>query len=181
MALLTFLVVTAVAVARLGNLFAAVMLFGIYSLLSAALFVVLHAVDVAFTEAAVGAGVSTILMLGTLALTSARQEPRRDRHRRAPLALLVAVITGLTLAWGIGDRPPFGDSRAPANLHVAPQYIHEAPVRTGVPNMVTAVLASYRGYDTLGETTVIFAAGIGVLALLGRRRTDGAAEPAERG
>ena len=57
----------ALAASRQRNLFAAVMLFGIYSLLSAALFVTLEAVDVAFTEAAVGAGISTILMLATLA------------------------------------------------------------------------------------------------------------------
>ncbi len=55
--LLLFLAVTAIAVVRLRSLFAVVMLFGIYSLLSASIFVVLDAVDVAFTEAAVGAGI----------------------------------------------------------------------------------------------------------------------------
>ena len=38
-----------------------------------------------------------------------------------------------------------------------------------MPNLVTAVLASYRGFDTLGEVTVVLTAGIGVLLLLGRR------------
>ena len=60
--------------------------------------------------------------------------------------------------------------RAPVHRHVAPRYIEESPKEIGIPNMVTAVLASYRGYDTLGETTVIFTAGIAVLALLGMRR-----------
>ena len=59
---------TALAIVRLRNLFAAVMLSGIYSLLSAGLYVALDAVDVAFTEAAVGAGIATVLMLGTLAI-----------------------------------------------------------------------------------------------------------------
>ncbi|MDA2912191.1 DUF4040 domain-containing protein, partial [Nitrospiraceae bacterium AH_259_D15_M11_P09] len=68
--LLGFLAVTAFGILRLRNLFAVAMLAGIYSLLSAGLFVVLDAVDVAFTEAAVGAGITTILMLGTLALTT---------------------------------------------------------------------------------------------------------------
>ena len=55
--------------------------------------------------------------------------------------------------------------------HVVPRYLNDVIAETGVPNVVTAILASYRGYDTLGETTVIFTAGIGVLLLLkGRRR-----------
>jgi len=162
----------AVAATRQRNLFAAVMLFGIYSLLSATLFVTMDAVDVAFTEAAVGAGIATILMLATLAITSARQKP----HAKRPLVpLLVAIATGLVLAYGISDLPRFGDPLAPANLHVVPRYIEQSDEETGVPNIVTAVLASYRGYDTLGEVTVIFTAGVGVLVLIGRtrrRRTD---------
>jgi len=70
---------TALAVVRLRDLFAIVMLFGIYSLLSAAIFVSLDAVDVAFTEAAVGAGISTVLMLGTLALTARKEKPPAHR------------------------------------------------------------------------------------------------------
>ncbi|MDH4294558.1 MAG: cation:proton antiporter, partial [Betaproteobacteria bacterium] len=56
------------------------------------------------------------------------------------------------------------------HTHVVPRYINDGPKETGVPNVVTAVLASYRGFDTLGETTVVFTAGIGVIALLRRRR-----------
>ena len=51
-----------------------------------------------------------------------------------------------------------------------PRYLNDAVKETGVPNVVTAVLASYRGYDTLGETTVVFTAGAGVIVLLRRRR-----------
>ena len=56
-----------------------------------------------------------------------------------------------------------GDPEAPAHRHVADRYIADAPRETGVPNIVTVVLASYRGFDTLGEVMVIFTAGIGVL------------------
>lgn len=157
----------AVAAARQRNLFASVMLFGIYSLLSAALFVTLDAVDVAFTEAAVGAGIATILMLGTLAITSARQKPS---EKRAIVPLLVAIATGAVLIYGTSDLPRFGDPRAPAHHHVVPRYIEESAEEIGVPNIVTSVLASYRGYDTLGEVTVIFTAGVGVLVLIGRTR-----------
>jgi len=168
--LLAFLLVTALAIIRLRNLFAVIMLFGMFSLLSAGLFVVLDAADVAFTEAAVGAGISTVLMLATLALTTGRHEEKPPAHRPW-LPLLVVLVTGGALIYGTADIPSFGQAEAPAHQHVAPRYIGQGEAETGVPNLVTAVLASYRGFDTLGEVTVIFTAGIGVLLLIGRRRT----------
>lgn len=162
--LFTFLVVTAIAIMHLRNLFAVVMLAGVFSLLSAGLFVTLDAVDVAFTEAAVGAGISTVLMLGTLALTV--REEKKPTHS-VFLPVLVCLVTGAALIYGTLDMPGFGSPEAPIHHHVAPDYIARTPVETGVPNIVTAVLASYRGYDTLGETAVIFTAAIAVLLLLG--------------
>ena len=169
--LLGLLAITAVAAIRLHDLFAVVMMFGVYSLLAATVFVVLDAVDVAFTEAAVGVGKSTILMLATLGLVG-RWE-RRPAHRPF-LPLLVVVVTGAALIYGTLDMPHFGDPDAPVHHHVAPRYLEKSPDEIGIPNVVTGVLASYRGYDTLGELTVIFTAGVGVLALLGirRRRQD---------
>jgi len=163
----------AVGIVRLHNLFAVVMLSGIYSLISAGLFVTMDAVDVAFTEAAVGGGIATVLMLGTLALTT--DEEKGPLANLQVLPLLVVLITGAALIYGTLDMPSFGDPQAPIHQHVADLYLAEAPVTTGVPNIVTAVLASYRGYDTMGELSVIFTAGIGVMLLLGagtRRRKD---------
>jgi multicomponent Na+:H+ antiporter subunit B len=161
---LGFLAVVALAMTRLRNLFAVAMLSGIYSLLSAGLFVVLDAVDVAFTEAAVGAGITTVLMIGTLALIGSEE---KSSGRRTVLPLLIVVFTGAALIYGTLDMPAFEDPMAPIHQHVAPKYLKDAPTKTGVPNVVTAVLASYRGYDTLGEVTVIFTAGLGVIILLG--------------
>jgi multicomponent Na+:H+ antiporter subunit B len=162
-ALLVMLAVVGIAIIRLRNLFAVVMLSGIYSLLMAGTFVLLDAVDVAFTEAAVGAGISTVLLLGVLTLTKSREKIPIT----TPLLPLVTVfVTGGLLIYGTWDLPRFGDPNAPAHRHVAPEYLAEATHETGAPNVVTAVLASYRGYDTLGEVTVIFTAGIGVLLLL---------------
>ena len=168
--LLSFLVVTAFAILRLRSLFAVVMLSGMYSLLSAGLFVVLDAVDVAFTEAAVGAGISTVLMLGTLVLTGG-QEKHHGTHNI--LSLMIVFFTGAALIYGTLDMPGYGDPSAPIHQHVAPRYLQDTPTEVGVPNVVTAVLASYRGYDTLGEVTVIFTAGIGVMILLGLGRRRG--------
>jgi multicomponent Na+:H+ antiporter subunit B len=87
--------------------------------------------------------------------------------------LLLALAVGVMLVWGTLVLPPFGSPDAPIHRHVAPRYIADSIAETGVPNIVTAVLADYRGFDTLGETTVIFIAGIGVMLLLGGlRRTD---------
>ena len=171
--LLAFLAITSVAIVRMTNLFAIVMLFGIFSLLSAGLFVVMDAPDVAFTEAAVGAGISTVLMLATLALVKRRQKPYYDeapRTHRTWLPLVVVAITGSALIYGTWDIPGFGAPDAPAQTHVARYYIEHALPETGVPNIVTAVLASYRGFDTLGEVTVIFTAAVAVLLLIGGKR-----------
>lgn len=170
--LLSLIAIHAIAIIRMRNLFAVIMLFGGFSFLSAGLFVVLDAADVAFTEAAVGAGISTVLMLATLALT---YTPEVDKEEKKPshqpwLPLSVVLITGALLIYGTWDIPAFGDPDAPAQKHVAPYYLEKSLPETGVPNVVTAVLASYRGFDTLGEVTVIFTAGIAVLLLIGGRR-----------
>ncbi len=166
------LVLTALAIVRINHLFAVVMLSGVFSLLSALLLVTLDAVDVAFTEAAVGAGISTVLMVGTIALT-ARTQKKSSRSGLVPF--IVIAVTGAALVYGTLDMPDFGDPNAPAQLHVGPEYMAGSIKDIDVPNVVTSILASYRGYDTLGETAVVFTAGIGVLMLLsglGRRRRE---------
>jgi len=172
--LLAALGITVVAMARQRDLFAAVVLFAIYSFLMATVLVALDAVDVAMTEAAVGAGVSTVLLLGALHLVGGREA--KPAHRPlVPLVLSLGV--GGLLAYGVLGLPRFSDPAAPIHVHVAPRYLKEGPVETGVPNVVTAVLASYRGYDTLGETIVVFTAGAGVIALLRRRKPRPGAAP----
>ena len=170
--LLAFIAICAIAILRLRDLFAAAMMFGLFSLISAGLFTTMDAPDVAFTEAAVGAGISTILILATLAQTARREKSQVGRNMILPL--VVVWVTGAVLIYGTVDLPAFGDPMAAAHQHVAPYYINESPRQIGIPNMVASVLASYRGYDTLGEVVVVFAAVIGVIALLGlRRRPEG--------
>ena len=159
---------SALAMVRLGNLFAVVMLSGIFSLSAAALYVVLDAVDVAFTEASVGAGIATVLMLGTLALTTTEEAIKENSRNWG--ALFVVVVTGGVLIYGTLDMPLYGDALAPIHQHVAPRYILDSGTEVGVPNIVTSVLASYRGYDTLGEVVVIFTAALAVMCLIGRGR-----------
>ena len=146
------------------------MLASIYSFLMASVLLVLDAVDVALTEASVGAGISTVVLLATLHLTKT-VEIGSVRPKLIPL--LLSLVVGVLIVWGALVLPPFGVADAPIHTHVAPHYLSESINETGVPNVVTSVLADYRGFDTLGEVTVIFTAGIGVMLLLrGFRRRD---------
>lgn len=85
-------------------------------------------------------------------------------------ALLAVILAGGMLIYAGQDLPAFGDQKSPANQHpIVEYYINNSQSESGVGNIVTAVLANYRGYDTLGETAVIFTAGMAVLLLLRRR------------
>lgn len=86
------------------------------------------------------------------------------------LGMLMAMIVGGLLIYASADMPGWGDPKSPASQHVSPRYIEKSEAETAVPNMVTAVLADYRGYDTLGETAVIFTAGVCCVLLLRRYR-----------
>ncbi|MCH2457653.1 MAG: DUF4040 domain-containing protein, partial [Henriciella sp.] len=109
--LLGLLFVVGVAIARMRSLFAIVMLSGIYSLISATWFVALDAVDVAFTEAAVGAGISTALLLGAMLLTARTAKPEKGAMQIVPI--LVVLATGAMLVYATIDLPAFGDPDSP--------------------------------------------------------------------
>lgn len=149
------------------SILSVVMLSGIFSLLSATLFIILDAPDVALTEAAVGAVISTVLFLSALAITGKHQTLTRKNHL---VAIFVVLVTGAGLLYSTADMPPFGDPNAPVQTHVAPYYLAETEQQMGIPNVVTAVLASYRGFDTFGEVMVVFTALIAALLLLSKGR-----------
>ena len=162
--LLSLLVITAIAIVRAKNLFVAVMLTSIFSLLMAANFFILDAADVALTEAAVGAGVTTVIFLCALSLTDDREKPREGNRW---IAFCTVAVLALLIIYATFDKPRLGDPDAPVHQHVAPWYLDKTPEYIDIPNVVTAILGSFRGYDTLGEVFVVFSACIGVLFILG--------------
>lgn len=168
--LLALLIVCAVTAIEAKDLLGSIMLLSIYSLLMAIVWTRLNAVDVAFTEISVGAGITTVLMLAAMSRIG-RWENRRQRPWFASIPpVLVVALVMIMLLYGTLDMPAFGDPQNPPQVHVAPRYIEQTPHEIGVPNFVAAILAAYRGYDTLGETTVIFTAGICVIMLLRRAK-----------
>lgn len=177
--LMGMLVTIAVMVIRTHRLFAVVVLSGAYSLLCAAIFVNLDAVDVAFTEAAVGAGISTVLFLSVMAYLPGEERKPALGHRVTNnlVALLICSVAGGLLVYAAMELPRVGDPNSPVQMHVAPRYLAESGDVLQIPNVVTTVLASYRGFDTLGETIVVFTAGLGVFLLLGGVTRTGRARP----
>ncbi len=177
--LLTLLLIIAIAIVQTPNLFVAVMLSGIFSLLLASNCFLLDAADVALTEAAIGAGISTVLFLSALALT-AEHETSRSTNRI--IALAVVSVTIGAIIYATFDGPRFGDAAAPVHQQLTPWYLEKTREAVDIPNVVTAVLGSFRGYDTLGEVFVVYTAGIGVLFLIGGRhgrRVDAATAESE--
>ena len=164
-ALLAILFIVAIAITRLRSLFAIVMLSGVYSLVSAAWYIVMDAVDVGYTEAAVGAGMSTAVLLGAMLLTARTAKPDKPFKRIGPF--LICGATAVMLLYATIDLPGLGDPNSPANTGPGMTYVQVNWYDTGVPNVMTSVLASYRGFDTMGVTVVVFVAGLAVAMLLG--------------
>jgi multicomponent Na+:H+ antiporter subunit B len=167
--LLILLITTAAGAILVKDLISSVLILGFYSFLLALVWAWLGAVDVAFVEAVVGAGLATVFFLLTLFGTA----PKDTRIRRpAPplVALLGLPLLGLLLLYAVEDFPKFGDPESPASVHVSPEYLKNSLKETDTPNVVTAVLMDYRAFDTLIETAVIFTAGIACALVLRRNR-----------
>ncbi len=166
--LLLLLLVTAVGAVLVQDLISAILLLGSYSFFLALVWAWLGAVDVAFVEAVVGAGLATVLFLLTLFGTA----PRVSRLRLPPppvAALITLPLLGALLLYAANDLPQFGDPQSPPSTHVSPIYLEQSYEDTQTPNVVTSVLMDYRSLDTMIETVVIFAAGIACALLLRRQ------------
>jgi multicomponent Na+:H+ antiporter subunit B len=173
LSILTLIVICAFATIMVKDLLSAAIIFGGYSFLMCLLWTEMGAVDVAFTEASVGAGVSTVLFFAAVHQTSRKVRPRKSGRALAKIiGVLAALFTGLVLVIAEKDFPSFADPLSPASLHLSPYYITQTLHDTNVPNIVTSVLADYRGFDTMFETAVIFTAGLAVIAILRRVKKD---------
>lgn len=167
--LVGFVILSAVTTALFRDVLSAIVVFAAYSLGMAILYTLLLAPDVAMTEAAISAGVTTILLLVALARTARPEGESTFESIHWPGVVVVVAFVGVMLTL-LRSIPQIGDPTAPAwsNPDVTGYYIENTYAHTGVENAVTAVLAAFRGFDTFGEAVVVFAAGIAVLIVLRR-------------
>ena len=166
--LLLLLLVTAAGAIMVKDLISAVLLLGCYSFFLSLVWAWLGAVDVAFVEAVVGAGLGTVLFLLTL-FGTAPKDTRFERPPPSAITLIIFPLLGVLLLYAASDLPGFGDPNSPASVHISPTYIEQSYQDTHTPNVVTSVLMDYRSLDTMVETVVIFAAGIACILLLRRK------------
>ncbi len=163
------LAVVTVSLVRAQFLTEVIVLSSVYSALLTAIFVSLDALDVAMTEAAVGVGVTTTLFLATLKLVGNNAEGFK---KFSYISLFLSVGVAFLLVVGIAGLPPLGEMDTPIHQHLSTYFLENTLDDTGIINTVTAILASYRGFDTMGEVVVIFTAGVGVLCLLKNEGCD---------
>ena len=141
-----------------------------YSMVCATIFFISDAVDVALTEAAVGAGISTLLFIKVLHNIddTLPKKTARDLSSFILFFLLSIILISFSL-----NFPEFGLSSTTSDAPSTQYYLNESQVDIGIPNVVTSILAGYRAFDTLGEVLVIFIAGISVLGILREEKNNG--------
>ncbi|MGM0574881.1 MAG: DUF4040 domain-containing protein [Myxococcota bacterium] len=167
--LILLLLLASMAV-RGRRLLQAIVILGAYGFVIALEWALMGAVDVAFTEAVIGAGVWTVFMLAALRQVGEEPPDKVDRKRMRPAAALALLALGTLLVISAFSIPAFGDASSPASVRISPYYIEQAVPDTATPNMVTAVLGDYRSIDTMMEVTVVFAASMAIVLLLGLRQ-----------
>ncbi|MFC6614752.1 DUF4040 domain-containing protein [Halopenitus salinus] len=167
--LFVFVIATALVTALARDVLSSIIVFGAYSLGMAALYTFYRAPDVALTEAAISAGVTTVLLLLTIAKTSRIDREVVFETVDWSAAAAVGALCAVMLAT-VSFMPAVGDPDAPvwSNPDVTGYYLANTYADTGVENAVMAVLASYRGFDTFGEAVVVFAAGVAAMVVLHR-------------
>ncbi|WP_137285390.1 DUF4040 domain-containing protein [Halorussus salinisoli] len=163
--LTVFLIVVALVVASLRDVLAATIVFAAYSLGMAIVWVTLRAPDVALTEAAVGAGVTTSLFLVTIAKTGRSVGDTIVTREVDPKSVIGVVAILALIGSTIPSLPAVGSPDAPPFQRISPYYLQQSVPQFGIENVVTAILAGYRAFDTFGEVTVVFAAGLSVLVV----------------
>jgi multicomponent Na+:H+ antiporter subunit B len=164
--MLPILVIAAITALAVRDLAAATIVFSAFSFLAALVYAAMAAVDVAFTEAMIGAGVSGVVMFAALYRTSHKVSPKEPERRVKWSALAALVFAGALMVISERDLPAFGSRASAPSVHVSPRYLEKAYEETHAMNQVTAVIADYRGFDTMLEAAVILIAGLATTLVL---------------
>ncbi|CAK6513805.1 DUF4040 domain-containing protein [Rickettsia helvetica] len=161
------LILISIKIIFVKDLLNAVIASSVFSLLIGVSYLIMDAPDVAMTEAALGACLSTCVYLNLLR----KLPPDLKNIERTNIipASLICLLFVVTLAYMGLELSNYGDDNAPIHMHSSKYYIENTSKDIGIPSLVAAILASYRGYDTLGETSVILIAGIAVLLIFSKK------------
>ncbi|MFK8039740.1 MAG: DUF4040 domain-containing protein [Rickettsiaceae bacterium] len=170
----SMLALVSIALVATNNLLGSVILMSFFSLLISLSYLLMDAPDVAMTEVALGAALSTAVLLNIIRTTSNKNESYlnflnlKHYYLKHILALILCICLGLVLIFIGAELPSYGSSDAAIHNHISQYYIKYAKLEIDIPSMVAALLASYRGYDTLGETSVVLIAGLSVVLILSK-------------
>lgn len=170
MLLISSVVIAAACLALIlsKNLINSIIAMAVFSLFISVCYLIMDAPDVAMTEVALGACLSTCVLLNVVKAVG----DNYTDHGKAKKIFAGLVCSGfiLALSWIVNDLPEFGAEDSPLQTHLTRYYIENTAKDIAIPSMVAAILASYRGFDTLGETAVILIAGLAVLVIISRRK-----------
>lgn len=168
--LLLALVGTALAVAFTKKNLSAVIIFTVYSLLMSIVWLIIKSPDLAITEAAVGAGITSLLFYIVLSQVDELKEFENIKYKKTPfynfLGIAFTLVIVVLLLITVNGLPPYGGVDNPAVNEVFDRYVNEAVNETGALNIVAAVILDYRAFDTFGEAVMLFTATMAVVTLL---------------
>lgn len=157
------------------SLLETVIVMSAFSVLISLCYLLMNAPDVAMTEVALGSCLSTCVLLNFLrsldteTQAPSKQEFQKKSRRNIIVATILCISFIIILTWIGLQLPEYGNANSPLQTHVSKYYIENTKNDTGLPSMVAVILASYRGYDTLGETSVILIAGLAMLLILSKK------------
>lgn len=162
------MIMTCIRLILSKNLVESVIILSVFSLFISLCYLFMDAPDVAMTETALGACLSTCVLLNIIYIVG--ENTGKTPNGKIITASILCIIFIICLSWASLDLPIFGSRDSPMQTHLTEYYLENTKHDIGIPSIVAAILASYRGYDTLGETTVILIAGLAVLLITSRRK-----------
>jgi multicomponent Na+:H+ antiporter subunit B len=166
------MLITCFRLVKSKNLLESIIIMSVFSLSISLCYLFMDAPDVAMTETALGACLSTCVLLNVAKITGEDYSP--PQKTKIIFASLLCLIFFLILCWAGLDFPEFGSADTPLQTNLTKYYIDNTRTEIGIPSMVAAILGSYRAYDTFGETIVVLIAGLAVLLVMSRRRKTNA-------
>lgn len=162
------MLITCIKLITSKNLVESIIIMSVFSLFIGICYLFMDAPDVSMTETALGACLSTCVLLNLTKIVG--EDVGTTRKSKIIFASILCSTFIICLSWAALDLPTFGSGDSPLQNHLTKYYIENTHQDIAIPSIVAAILASYRGFDTLGETVVILIAGLAVVVIVSRRK-----------